>query len=68
MDIIFSTREYERTYGHKPRGRGWWWFRFEGFEFQATGTYTEAKNACKKHIHEIAPHGYRGIVTVNVET
>ena len=68
MDIEFSTREYEWTYGHKPRGYGWWYFTFEGLDFSATGKYSEAKRACVKHIHEIAPHGYKGHVIVNVET
>lgn len=68
MDIIFETGKFERTYGHAPRGRGYWWFSFEGMEFSHLGTYADAKKACKKHIREIAPHGYVGIVTVTVET
>lgn len=68
MTIEFKTNEYERTYGHKPRGRGWWWFTFEGTDFQATGTYTEAKKACSQYIRSIAPHGYKEIVFVTVGT
>lgn len=68
MDIIFQTRDYERTYGHKPRGHGWWYFTFEGLDFSATGTYSEAKRDCARHIREIAPHGYKDPVYVNVET
>lgn len=67
MDIVFTTREYEAEHGHKPRGYGYWWFTFEGFEFQAKGTLTEAKKACRQHIKSIVPQGYRETVFVNVE-
>jgi hypothetical protein len=68
MPIEFSTREYEWTHGHKPRGRGYWWFFFEGHEFSAWGTYTEAKRACVKKIREMAPKGYTEHVVVTVGT
>lgn len=68
MTIEFSDRDYVWTYGHSPRGRGWWWFFFEGQEFTASGTFTEAKRACVKHIREIAPKGYQGHVIVRVGT
>lgn len=68
MDIIFDTSEFEWTYGHAPRGRGGWWFSFEGMEFFHLGTYSEAKAACRKHIREIAPHGYKEMVLVKVLT
>lgn len=68
MDIVFNTREYEWTYGHSPRGRGYWWFFFEGMEFSTCGTYTEARSACRKYIRQIAPSGYKDIVVVRVGT
>lgn len=67
MDIEFLTREYEAEHGRKPRGYGWWYFTFEGMDFSATGTLTEAKRACKQHIRDIAPHGYIETVYVNIE-
>ena len=67
MDIVFLTREFEAEYGRSPRGRGWWAFSFEGMQFQSVGTFTEAKRLCKQHIKDIAPHGYRQTVFVNVE-
>lgn len=67
MDIIFTTREYEYEHGHAPKGRGWWFFTFEGFTFDHVGTLTEAKKACKRHIRGIAPHGYIQTVYVNIE-
>ena len=68
MDIVFTTRDYEWVHGHKPRGRGYWFFTFEGMEFPVYGTFTEAKRLCTQHIKSIAPHGYRSTVYVNVET
>lgn len=68
MHIEFNTREYRFTYGKEPKGRGMWAFFFEGQEYWAWGTYTEAKKACVKHIKEIAPKGYKGFVTVKVGT
>ena len=49
-----------------PRGYGYWGFEFEGHEFWTTGTLTEAKKACRAHIKEVAPEGYKGYVIVNV--
>lgn len=67
MDIIFSTREYEYEHGCLPKGRGWWFFTFEDLTFQYTGTFGEAKKACRKYIHQIAPHGYLQTIYVNIE-
>lgn len=66
MAIVFTTREYLRDHGRLPRGRGYWGFEFEGRDFWATGTLTEAKAACVRHIREIAPKGYDKVVYVNV--
>lgn len=68
MKIEFATGKYRYAYGHEPKGRGWWWFTFEGYEFQATGTYTEAKKACRAYVKYVAPEGYAGNVIVTVET
>jgi hypothetical protein len=68
MTIEFSTRDYRWAYGKEPRGRGWWWFFFEGQEFSACGTYTEAKRACVERVRELAPKGYKGHVVVTVGT
>ena len=57
MRINFTTREYEASHGKKPRGRGVWWFDIDGYEFEAYGTLTEAKNQCVKHIKETIPEG-----------
>ena len=69
MKIEFSTRNYEWTYGKSPRGRGGWWFFFEGtYEFSYVGTYAEAKKACRDYIKSIAPADYVGTVIVEVGT
>lgn len=67
MKIEFSNARYIRNYGKAPKGRGWWWFTFEGYEFEATGTLTEAKKACREYIKEHAPKDYKGTITVIVE-
>jgi len=67
MKIEFTDREYRFEHGHAPKGRGWWFFKFEGHEFEATGTLTEAKKKCREHIREIAPKDYVGTVYVNIE-
>ncbi len=43
-----ATAEFERQHGRKPRGRGGWVFqnRATGEEFNADGTYAEAKKTC----------------------
>lgn len=66
MRIEFSTREYENEHGVKPRGYGFWLFEFEGYEYEAKGTLTEAKKACKKYVKEVAPEDYTGEVYVNI--
>lgn len=48
--VHFSTREFEFSHGRKPKGRGGWWFEFEGQEnmddwFSANGTFSEARRA-----------------------
>lgn len=68
MTIEFNDREYQWTYGKAPKGRGWWWFFFEGYEFQCQGTFAEAKKACIKRIRELAPKDYDGYVIVKVGT
>ena len=68
MTIEFSDSEYRWTYGHGPRGRGGWWFFFEGHEFFHCGTYSEAKKACREYIKSIAPADYTGHVIVKVGT
>ena len=67
MTIEFTTREYQWVHGRMPKGRGWWMFKFEGYNFEHIGTLTEAKKACKEYIKKLAPVDYVGIVYVNVE-
>lgn len=67
MKIEFTDSEYRFESGHAPKGYGYWGFEFEGGrEFWAYGTLTEAKKACRAHIHGIAPKGYAGTVYVNI--
>lgn len=66
MTITFTDREYRRDHCTAPRGRGYWGFEFEGHEFWACGTLTEAKKACREEVKRLAPKGYTGFVTVNV--
>ena len=68
MKIEFLTSKYEAKYGKHPRGRGWWWFFFEGYEFEASGTYGEAKKACIAKIRELASKDYTGTVYIEVGT
>lgn len=68
MKIEFSTRDYQWTYGKQPKGRGYWFFFFEGYEFSASGTYAEAKKACKEYVKHVAPKGYAETVIVKVGT
>ena len=68
MKIEFSTRDYEWAYGKQPRGRGWWWFTFEGYEYSTCGTFTEARKACRDYIKSLAPKGYTQTVRVLVGT
>ena len=67
MKIEFTDTEYRFEHGKAPRGYGVWLFAFEGYTFEARGTLTEAKKACRNHIRVIAPADYVGTVIVNVE-
>ena len=62
MTIEFTDTEYRFNSGHAPRGRGYWGFRFEGHEFWATGTLTEAKKKCRAEVRRLAPKGYANLV------
>lgn len=71
MKIEFYTGEYEYEYGRAPKGRGYWGFSFEGYEYWANGTYGEAKKACKEEVRRLAPRDskgrlYEGTVVVRV--
>lgn len=68
MTIEFNDSEYRWTYGKQPKGRGYWWFFFEGYEFSAYGTFSEAKKACIARVRSVAPAGYEGHVIVKVGT
>lgn len=67
MKIDFYTDKYEHEYGKAPKGRGWWFFSFEGYTFNFTGLYGEAKKACRNYIKNVAPAGYADTVIVIVE-
>lgn len=66
MTITFNTREYRREHGREPKGRGFWGFSFEGYEFWSLGTLTEARKACRQEVRRLAPEGYTGFVEVKV--
>ena len=66
MAIIFSSSEYQREHGKAPKGYGRWGFEFEGREFWATGTLTDAKKETVAEIRRVAPEGYTGTVYVNI--
>ena len=66
MKINFSDTEYRREHSKSPKGYGFWGFTFEGHEFWASGTLTDAKKKCEEEIKCVAPEGYTGIVTVNI--
>lgn len=66
MKIEFSSWEYLKAYGKEPKGRGWWIFFFEGYEFSAVGTLTEAKRACREYVKSVAPKGYKETVVVKI--
>lgn len=68
MKFEFSTSEYEWTYGKAPRGYGYWYFKAEGHEFGASGTYADAKKKAKEYYKSIAPKGYSELVIVKVLT
>ena len=67
MKIEFSNREYINEHGKAPKGYGYWYFTFEGFERWERGTLTEAKKKCSDFIRAIAPKGYKETVVVNIE-
>lgn len=66
MKYEFSDSEYRFENGHAPKGYGYWGFSFEGLEFWAYGTLTEAKKACKAEIRRVAPADYIGTVFINI--
>jgi len=66
MKISFEDREYKIENGRAPRGYGHWGFTFEGYEFWASGTLTDAKRKCREKIKRLAPNGYTGTVFVNI--
>ncbi len=66
MMMEFSTREYEREHGKAPKGFGYWGFEFEGYTFWHSGTYTQAKKACRTDVKAKAPNDYQGYVIINV--
>ena len=66
MTIEFTDAEYRFEDGHAPKGYGFWGFEFEGHEFWAKGTLTEAKKACRAEVRRLAPAGYKGYVSVNI--
>ena len=66
MRIEFSTAEYKYEHGKAPKGYGYWMFEFEGYEYGAHGTLTEAKKLCREYVKKVAPADYAGTVHVNV--
>lgn len=66
MKIEFTDSEYRFENGHAPKGFGYWGFSFEGHEFWARGTLTQAKKECRAEVKRVAPHGYTLPVTVNI--
>ena len=66
MTITFTDREYRTEHDRAPRGYGCWAFSFEGHEFWATGTLTQAKKECREEIKRLAPEGYKHPVFVKI--
>jgi hypothetical protein len=66
MKVEFSDTIYRFECGKAPKGRGGWGFSFEGYEFWAQGTLTEAKKACMAYVREVAPKDYTGTVVVDI--
>lgn len=64
MTVEVSTRQYEFTHGHKPRGMGCWAFIFDSDSnlFWASDTYGQAKRLA------IAEARKRGVRRVEVAT
>lgn len=66
MRIWFDDNEYRYEHNKAPKGYGCWGFTFEGHEFWAHGTLTEAKKACRQEVKRLAPKNYKDDVWVNV--
>ena len=67
MKYEFSNKHYVAEHGKSPRGFGWWWFSFEGYAFEHTGTLTEAKQACREYAKTVPVDGRGGVLTIYVE-
>lgn len=66
MKVVFSDSEYRWTYGHAPKGRGYWAFLIGDDVFFANGTLTEAKVACVKYVR--SHYHDDDVITVRVGT
>ncbi len=66
MTVTFLDNVYRYENGKAPKGYGRWGFSFEGYEFWATGTLSEAKKECRKEIKRLAPENYSGEVYVDI--
>lgn len=69
-----NTRQFENTWGHKPRGFGLWWFdlhftdgngRFSSQVASATGTMAEARQLAWKQV-KATVGGARQLLEVDV--
>lgn len=67
MAIEFRTGFFEYEHGRRPKGYGFWLFSFEGHEFGASGTYTDAKKKCVEYVRRNVPADFVGRVIVEVE-
>ena len=43
--FTFDHSRFQFSHGRGPRGRGFWMFELDGQTFEASGTFTEAKQA-----------------------
>jgi hypothetical protein len=73
MQIEFCTRDYEFSHGHRPRGYGSWAFTHSEQVndepiWAPASTYSEAKAWIRRHIRQIAPAEFRGLVIITVCT
>lgn len=66
MKVEWMTDEYVFEHGESPKGYGYWGFTCEGYEFWASGTYTEAKKNVKAQIKKVAPADFKGTVYASV--
>ena len=76
--VSFSSRDYERSHGRAPRGRGLWVFDVKGcgmhlssqyslgVRMHVSGTLTEAKARVRREIKGWAKAGY-GVVPRHVD-